>query len=66
MVGLNESKVFEKLKHFNFKYFCSKVSAAPFIISLDSNNEITLNVSLEGDETHTLTVTLNPPGSVIF
>ena len=37
---------------------------------LDSDNETTLNVSLEGDETHTLTVTLTRaghcPGSVMF
>ena len=40
------------------------------IVPLDSDNEKTLNVSLEGDETPTLTVTLIPaghcPGSVMF
>ena len=42
----------------------------PYIIHLDSDNEIQLNVSSEGDETHTLTVTFIPaghcPGSVKF
>ena len=42
----------------------------PYIKPLDSDNEITLNVSSEGDETHTLTVTLIPadhcPGAVMF
>ena len=76
MVGLNEPELFERLN------YCHKVSAAllsalalfihltPYIVPLDSDNETTLNVSLEGDETHTLTVTLIPtghcPGSVMF
>ena len=46
------------------------VDLTPYIVPLDSDNETTLNVSLEGDETHTLTGTLNPaghcPGSVMF
>ena len=46
------------------------VHLTPYIIPLDSNNETTLNVSLEGDEPHALTVTLIPadhcPGSVMF
>ena len=46
------------------------VHLTPYIITQDSDNEITLNVSSEGDETHTLTVTLFPtchcPGSVMF
>ena len=82
MVGLNEPELFEKLKYYNSKIYCHRVSAAllsalplyvhltPFIVHLDSDNETTLNVSLEGDETHTLTVTLIPaghcPGSVMF
>ena len=81
MMGLNEPELFEKIKHFNLKIYCHKVFAAllsavplfvhltPYMIPLDSDNETTLNVSLEGDETHTLTVTLIPaghcPGSVM-
>ena len=46
------------------------VPLTPYIIPMDSDNETKLNVSLEGDETHTLTVTLIPaghcPGSVMF
>ena len=46
------------------------VHLTPYIITQDSDNETTLNVSSEGDETHTLTVTLFPtchcPGSVMF
>ena len=46
------------------------VHLTPYIIPLDSDNERPLNVSLEGDETHTLTVILIPagrcPGSVMF
>ena len=46
------------------------VHLTPYIIPLDSDNETTLNVSLEGDETHTLTVTLisagHCPGSILF
>ena len=46
------------------------VHLTPNLIPLDSDNEITLNVSSEGDETHTLTVALIPaghcPGSVMF
>ena len=64
MVGLNEPELFKRLKHFNLKVYCHKVSAAllsalalydhltPYIIHLVSDNETTLNVSLEGDETH--------------
>ena len=82
MVGLNEPDLFERLKQYILKIYCQKVSAAllsalplyvnltPYIIPLDSDNETTLNVSLEGDETHTLTVTLVPaghcPGPVMF
>ena len=82
MVGLNELELFERLKHYNLKNYCHKVLVAllsalplyfyltPFIIPLDSDNETTLNVSLEGDETHTLTVTPIPAGhcagSVMF
>ena len=46
------------------------VHLTPFIIPLDSDNQTTMNASLEGDETHTLTITLIPaghcPGSVMF
>ena len=46
------------------------VYLTPYIKRLDSDNETTLNVSSEGDETHILTVTLIPaghcPGSVMF
>ena len=46
------------------------VNLTPYIVPLNSDNETTLNVSLEGDKTHTLTVTLIPagpcPGSVMF
>ena len=82
MVGLNESELFERLKHYNLKIFCRKVLTAllsalplyvhltPYIVPLDSDNETTLNSSLGGDKTHTLTVTLIPaghgPGSVII
>ena len=82
MVGRNEPELFERLKNLNLKIYCHKVSAAllsalplyvhsfPYIIPLDLDNEITLNVSSEGFETHTLTVTLIPeghcPGSVMF
>ena len=82
MVGLNEPELFERLKHYNLINYCHKVSAAllialplyvhltPYIIPLDSVNETALNVTLEGDETQTLTVTLNPAGhcsgSVMF
>ena len=82
MVGLNLPEFFEKLKHYNLKIFCHKVSAAslsalplyvnltPYIIPLDSDNETTLNVSLDEDKTHTLTVTFIPaghcPGSVMI
>ena len=82
MVDLNEPELFERLKHYNLKIYCHKVSAAllsalplyvhltQYIIPLDSDNETTLNVSLKGDETHTLTVTFIPvghcPGSVMF
>ena len=38
------------------------VHLTPYIIPLDSDNEITLNVSSEGDKTHILTVTLIPAG----
>ena len=42
----------------------------PYIRPLDSDNETTLNVSLEGDETRILIVTLIPAGhclgSVMF
>ena len=74
MVGLKEPELFEKLKNYNLKNYCHKVSAAlmsalplyvhstPYIVPLDSDNETTLNVSLEGDETHTLTVTHIPAG----
>ena len=82
MVGLNVPELFEKLKDFNLKIFRHKNSAAllsalplyvhltPYILPLNSDNETTLNVSLEGDKTPTLTVTLIPaghcPGSVMF
>ena len=82
MVGLNEPELFERLKHYNLINYCHKVSAAllialplyvhltPYIIPLDSVNETALKVTLEGDETQTLTVTLNPAGhcsgSVMF
>ena len=82
MVGLNEPELFEKLKYCNLKIYCHKVLVAllnalplyvhltPYILPLDSDKETTLNVSLEGDETHTVTVTLIPaghcPGSVMF
>ena len=46
------------------------VHLTPYIIPLDSDNETTLNVSLERDKTHTLTATLisagHCPGSVMF
>ena len=46
------------------------VHLTPNIVPLDAGKETTLNVSLEGDETLTLTVTLIParhcPGSVMF
>ena len=82
MAGLNEPELFEKLKHYNFKVFCNKTSAAllsalplylpltPYIKQLDSDNEKTLKVSSECDVTHGLTVTFVPaghcPGSVMF
>ena len=82
MMGLNAPALFERLKRYNLKIFCPKVSAAllsalplyvhltPYIVPVDSDNETTLNVSLEGDDTHTLTVTIFPaghcPGSVMF
>ena len=82
MMGLNEPELFERLKHSDLKKFCQKVSVVllsvfplyvhlnPYIISLNLDNETTLNVSLEGDETHTLTVTVSPaghcPGTVMF
>ena len=82
MMGLNALEFFERLKQYNLKIYCHKFSAAllsalplyvhltPYIIPLDSDNQTTLNVSLEGDETHSLTVTLIPaghcPGSVMF
>ena len=82
MAGLNEPELFKKVKHYNLKFYYHKVSAAllsalplyvhltPYIKFLDSDNEITSNVSSEGDESHTLTVTLIPagncPGSVMF
>ena len=68
MVGLNEPELFERLKYYNLKIYCHKVSAAllsalplnvhltPFKVLLDSDNETTLNISLEGDETHTLSL----------
>ena len=68
-MGPIEPELFERLKHYILKLFCNRVSAAllsalplyvhltPYIIPLNSDNETTLNVSLEGDETHTLTVT---------
>ena len=74
MVGLNEPELFEKLKNYNLKIFGHNVWAAllkalplyfhltPYMISLDSDNETTLNISLGGDETHTPTVTLIPAG----
>ena len=81
-MGLNEPELFEKLKHYNLKIYCHKVSAAllsalplyvfltPYIIPLDSDNETLLKDSLEGDETQALTVTLilagHCPGSVMF
>ena len=80
-LGLNEPEVFDRLKHYNLKIDYLKVSAAllsalplyvhltPFIVTLDSDNEITFNDSLEVDRTHTLTVTLFPanhcPGSLM-
>ena len=80
-MGLNEPEVFDRLKHYNLKIDYLKVSAALlsalplyvhltlFIITLDSDNEITFNDSLEVDRTHTLTVTLFPanhcPGSLM-
>ena len=82
MVGHNEPELFERLKHYELKNYCHKFSAAllsalplyvhltQYVIPLDSDNETRLNVSLEGNETHTLFVTLIPagqsPGSVIF
>ena len=82
MVGLNEPELIERLKHYNLKFFCHKVSAAflsalqlyvhltPYIKPLFSDMETSLNVSLEGDKTHNQTVTLIPeghcPGSVMF
>ena len=46
------------------------VHLTPYIVPVDSDKETTLNVSLEGDKTHTLTVTLIPAGhcpcSVMF
>ena len=82
MVNLNEPELFERLKRYNLKIYCHTVSAAllsalsiyvhltPYKVPLDSDNETTLKISLEGDETHTLTVTLIPaghcPGSVTF
>ena len=82
MVGLKELELFERLKHYNLKIYCHKASAAllsalplyvhstPYLLTLDSNKESTLNVPLEGDETHTLAVTLihagHCPVSVMF
>ena len=57
MVGLNEPELFERLKHYNLKIYCHKVSAdllsalplyvhlTPYIVPLDSDNETTLNIS---------------------
>ena len=46
------------------------VHSTAYIIQLDSDNEITLNFFSEGDETHTLAVTLihagHCPGSVML
>ena len=82
MAGLDEPELFEKLKHYYFKIFCYKVSAAllsalplynqltPYLKQLDSDNEKTLKVSSEGEETHSLTVTFvsagHCPGSVML
>ena len=81
-VGLNEPELFESLNQYHLKIYFHKISAAllsalplnvhltPYIIPLDSDNETTLNVSLEGDKTYNLTVTHTPaghcPGSVLF
>ena len=65
MMGLNEPELFENLKHYNFKVYFQKISAALlsalplyvhltlYIIPLDSDNEILLSFSSEGEETHT-------------
>ena len=82
MVGLNEPELFERLKHYNLKNYCHKISSAllsalplyvhstPYIIPQDSDSETSLNVSLEVDETDNLTFTLFPaghcPGLVMF
>ena len=82
MVGLNEPELFERSKHYNLKTYCHKVSAGflsvlalyvnltSYIIPLDSDNKITLNVLSEEDKTITLTVTRIPAshcsGSVRF
>ena len=82
MVGFNEPELFDSLKHYNLKVYYQKVSAAfksalplyvhltPYIIPLDSDVEIKLNVSLAGHETHTLIVNFMPAGhcqgSVMF
>ena len=58
MVGLTEPELFERVKHYNLKIYCHKVSAAllsampfyvhltPYTVRLDSDNETTLSVSL--------------------
>ena len=69
MVGLSEPELFERLKNYKLKTYDHKASAAllsalplyvhlsPYMIPLGSDNEITLNVSSEGEEIHILTVT---------
>ena len=70
MVGLNEPELFERLKRCSLKNYCHKISSAllsalpfyvhltPYIKPQDSDSETTLNISLEGDKTQNLTVTL--------
>ena len=60
MVGLNEPELFERLKRYNFKIYCHKISAAllsalphyrhltPFVIPLEAMTEVTINVSIHG------------------
>ena len=71
-MSFNEPELFEKLTLYNLKIYCHKISTAllsalqlyvhltPYKVPLDSDNETALNVSLEGYETHNLTVTLIP------
>ena len=60
MVDLKGPELFKRLNYYNLKIDCHKVTAAllsalplhfnliPYIIPVDSDNDTTLNVSLEG------------------